>query len=339
MRDTERTEEDWSMSERRERAVMRDVPNVSAPPILPEANDFKLPTARGILSKEEIQALLRPDLPKINDAGDTSQPFGRDLDAREEVNEAARDGRKVAARLSRAFGEHAGLKAAVTLANAASFEKAGELRTYAEETATNAFAIFENDEGDATHIICLSNHLNDQLVANACGALSLAGSAARARHLSVIDCALIRQFMSPFGRLLGQGLSLVGIETNAAYVSSLMAGDAGARFDFNVDAAGRRSAMSLWTVEVATAERQTSAPVEPARGAQDATALLTARMASLSVPVSKLAALKQGDTLLLGLPADQPVQLLSGGRDGRVAYEGDLGRKGNSMAVRLRQCA
>ena len=145
--------------------------------------------------------------------------------------------------------------------------------------------------------------------------------------------------MSPFARLLGQGLSLVGIETNAAYVSSLMAGDAGARFDFNVDAAGRRSAMSLWTVDVTAAERQASAPAEPAREAQDATALLTARMASLSVPVSRLAALKQGDTLLLGLPADQPVQLLSGGRDGRVAYEGDLGRKGNSMAVRLRQCA
>ena len=68
-------------------------------------------------------------------------------------------------------------------------------------------------------------------------------------------------------------------------------------------------------------------------------ALLTARIARLSVPVSRLASLKQGDTLLLGLPADQPVELLSGGRDGRVAYEGDLGRKGNSMAVRIKQCA
>ena len=62
-------------------------------------------------------------------------------------------------------------------------------------------------------------------------------------------------------------------------------------------------------------------------------------MASLSVPVSRLAALKQGDTLLLGLPADQPVQVLSGGRDGRVAFEADLGRKGNNIAVRVKQCA
>lgn len=327
------------MSERRERAVMRDVPNVSAPPVLPEANDFKLPTARGILSKEEIQALLRPDLPKINDAGERTQPFGRDLDTSDEADEAAREGRKVAARLSRAFGEHAGLKAAVTLAEATSFEDAGELRAHAEESGTNAFAVFANDEGDATHIICLSNHLNDQLIANACGALSLAGSASKARHLSVIDCALIRQFMSPFARLLGQGLSLVGIETNPAYVSSLMAGDTGTRFSFNVDAAGRRSAISLWSVDAADMRREAKAPARPVGEVQDATALLTARIARLSVAVSRLASLKQGDTLLLGLPADQPVELLSGGRDGRVAYEGDLGRKGNNMAVRIKQCA
>lgn len=339
MRDTERTEEDWSMSERRERAVMRDVPNVSPPPILPAADDFKLPTARGILSKEEIQALLRPDLPKINDAGESSQPFARDLDAREDADEAAREGRKVAARLSRAFGEYAGLKAAVTLAHTAPFEDAGKLGAQAERTGTNAFAVFANEDSDATHIICLSGQLNDQLIANACGALSLAGSAAPARQLSVIDCALIRQFMSPFAQLLGSGLSLVGIETNPAYVSSLMAGDAGVRFTFNVDAVGQRSALSLWTVDTADTERAANVPAEPSRDVQSATALLTARMASLSVPVSRLASLKEGDTLLLGVPADQPVELLSGGRNGRVAYEGDLGRKGNSIAVRIRQFA
>ena len=339
MRDTERTEEDWSMSERRERAVMRDVPNVSPAPILPAADDFKLPTSRGILSKEEIQALLRPDLPKINDTGDTTQPFTRDLDTNEDADNLAREGRKVAARLSRAFGEHAGLKAAVTLAHAAQFEDAGELRAQAERTDTNAFAVFANDEGDATHIICLSGQLNDQLIANACGALSLAGSTAAARELSVIDCALIRQFMSPFARLLGSELSLVGIETNPVYVSSLMAGDTGVRFTFNVDAAGLRSALSIWTVEAAEAKHAASVPLEPTHETHSATALLTARMASLSVPVSRLAALKQGDTLLLGMPADQPVQLLSGGRDGHIAFEADLGRKGNHMAVRVKQCA
>ncbi|MEM9225982.1 MAG: FliM/FliN family flagellar motor C-terminal domain-containing protein, partial [Pseudomonadota bacterium] len=67
------------------------------------------------------------------------------------------------------------------------------------------------------------------------------------------------------------------------------------------------------------------------------TAVLTARIARLSVPLSRLTNLKAGSTLLLGLPADQPVEVLSGGRDGPVAFEGEVGRKGNRMAVRIKQ--
>ena len=42
-----------------------------------------------------------------------------------------------------------------------------------------------------------------------------------------------------------------------------------------------------------------------------------------------------GSTLLLGVPADQPVELLSGGRAGPVIAEGQIGRKGSKMAVRI----
>ena len=72
---------------------------------------------------------------------------------------------------------------------------------------------------------------------------------------------------------------------------------------------------------------------KPAAGA--ITGILTARVASLSVPLSRLANLKAGSTLLLGIPADQPVELLSGGRDGALAAEGEIGRKGNRMALRI----
>jgi flagellar motor switch protein FliM len=65
------------------------------------------------------------------------------------------------------------------------------------------------------------------------------------------------------------------------------------------------------------------------------TAMLTARIASLNVPLSKITALKAGSTLLLGLPTDQPVEVLSGGRDGPVMLEGDIGRKGNKIAVKI----
>ena len=75
-------------------------------------------------------------------------------------------------------------------------------------------------------------------------------------------------------------------------------------------------------------------PAEP-RG-EGLTALLTARIATLSVPVSRLSDLKPGDTLLLGLPADEPIQLLSGGRMGHVAAEGELGAPPGRMELPIR---
>ncbi|MEO1643287.1 MAG: FliM/FliN family flagellar motor C-terminal domain-containing protein, partial [Pseudomonadota bacterium] len=65
------------------------------------------------------------------------------------------------------------------------------------------------------------------------------------------------------------------------------------------------------------------------------TALLTARLARLSVPLSRITSLKAGSTLLLGLPPDQPVEVLSGDRDGPVVMEGSVGRRGNKIAVKV----
>jgi flagellar motor switch protein FliM len=325
------------MSERRERAVMKDVPNVSAPPLLPAADDFKLPTARGILSREEIQALLRPDLPKINSNADDGPDFQRDFDKQNDgVDE--REGQKIAARFSRAFGQHASLKAAVSLSSVSGFKSKSALSRDTKHEAGGAFAVFCDEEGDVTHVVCLSAALNDQLIANACGALSFDHVDTSARALSVIDCALIEQFMAPFAGLLGKGLSLVGIEMDPAYVMSLLSSGSGTRYEMDVRVGASKSRAALWSL---TDDRmpEVAQLALPRPASRTGTALLTARIATLSVPVSRVASLKAGDTLLLGLPADQPVQLLSGGRDGAVAFEGDIGRKGDRIAVRVKRCA
>ncbi|MEL7540360.1 MAG: FliM/FliN family flagellar motor switch protein, partial [Pseudomonadota bacterium] len=75
--------------------------------------------------------------------------------------------------------------------------------------------------------------------------------------------------------------------------------------------------------------------IEPAPVSAPVTAIATARLASLSVPLSRVTALKAGSTLLLGLPPDQPVELLSGDRDGTPAYEGRMGRKGDKVAIKI----
>jgi len=84
----------------------------------------------------------------------------------------------------------------------------------------------------------------------------------------------------------------------------------------------------------------------PAEGASEAytlpppvSAVVTARIARISVPLSRLSSLKPGSVMPLGLPTDQPVELLSGGRDGQVIAEGEIGRKGKRIAVRVSKCS
>jgi len=95
----------------------------------------------------------------------------------------------------------------------------------------------------------------------------------------------------------------------------------------------------------ALADRTQDRPAEPSApaAAQGAplpgrgvlTVTLTARVASLAVPLSKLSGLKPGSTLLLGVPADQPVELVSGGTQGVLAAEAEIGRRGGRVALRI----
>lgn len=335
MRNSDRTDEDWAMSERRERAVMRDVPDVGKPPVLPAADDFKVPTGRGILSKEEIQALLRPNLPSINDQSQAGA-FDQPLDDRTASDRA--EGRRLAARLSRAFGQFAGLKAALSLKAARRFDTpAAAFGTNGDQPGT-AYITFGKREGDVSHILCLSAALSDCLVANACGASRPGRGAASGRSLSVIDCALIEQFLAPFSSILSEDLSFVSIETDRRYARSLLAADQGRAFDFEVLVGDFTCEASLLTTDAGHDAVAARAALPVPEGAKrPVTAILTARIASLSVPVSRVSRLKAGDTLLFGLPGDQPVELLSGGRDGVAAFEGDIGRKGSQMAVRIRR--
>ena len=152
--------------------------------------------------------------------------------------------------------------------------------------------------------------------------------------LSAIDCALLEQLLIPFGRAVDKTYSLQAIETDVSYVSSLLPVSDVTVSEFLLEAPGLHSELAV--IEGQFTDLDAHHP-GLADGAQSAgvTAVLTARLASLTVPLSRLTELKAGSTLLLGLPPDQPVELLSGGRDGTPAFEGVMGRKGTRMAVKL----
>ncbi len=327
-------QDEWAMSARRERVVMRDVPKPAAKARPTDDGDFRLPTARGVLSKAEIQALLRPDIPTINDdqpvVAETPLNMNRDFAAREKVSDP--EGRRMAARLSLVFGQVAGLKAAVTSSARLSFETFAETRASKTSGPGAAFVCFGFPDGEVTHVLSLSARLAGQLVSGACGGRP--DETAELRGLSAIDCALLEQLIAPIHSVFSPDVRIVGIETERDYVAALMASEDGEEFSFNVRSAGTASSLQL--IRLKASPRPVGTGNEALRK-KPVTAVLTARIASLSVPVSKVSALKPGDTLLLGLPADQPVELLSGGRDGSPAFEGQVGRKGNRMAVKIRR--
>lgn len=326
---------EWAMSERRERAVMRDVdlPPKKAPP-----EDFKLPTPRGVLSKAEIEALLRPQLPTINDdeapVSEADEPVERPLEDLPQVQ--PEEARRMAARLSLTLAQMSGLKTAVQARSQARFHGFRNTQTGRSNAPGAAFLCFSAAGQDVTHLLHVPPNLADALITQTCGGVPRSLDGRGHRELSAIDCALIAQLAAPLRSLFGgEDVQLTGVETGVDYAAALLPADTGEEFLFDVRFAGQSAVMSLIRLPHQVRAESQNETGEPRR--KPVTALLTARIATLSVPVSRLSGLKPGDTLLLGVPADQPVELLSGGRDGAPAFEGEIGRKGGQMAVRVRR--
>lgn len=296
------------------------------------------PTARGVLSAAEIEALLRPETLKNKDVSPLPPPQSiepKETPVFEDVpvqtdDAASEHYRILGARMSRALALGTGLKAAVTLTGAASIARpdlAGLLNG-----KSSAIACLGPSENDIHALVCLPPTLSDAIIAKACGARGSTGRIGDGWTLSAIDCALLEQLLAPLGEVVGDGLKLQSIETDIPYVCSLLSSTEVSIGDFAVEAPGLHSELAVIQSRLPTgAKAQDAATSSPV----PVTAVLTARLASLTVPLSRITELKAGATLLLGLPADQPVELLSGGRDGQLAFEGRMGRKSNKVAVKI----
>ncbi|MEO0550219.1 MAG: FliM/FliN family flagellar motor C-terminal domain-containing protein [Pseudomonadota bacterium] len=301
----------------------------------------RLMTSRGVLTPAEIEALLRPDLP--DDIGvppeprDVTPKLTPDLPLSNPQPSVSADHALAAARapkLSRALARNTGLKAAVSLSEAQ--EIPAQMMSDLLSGKTGAIACFGTGSLETTALVCLTPEIVDALIAAACGAQIEALQVSGDWKLSAMDCALLEQLLAPIADLLADDVVLQSIETDMSYVSSLLPGGKLRVSEFAMSWQGHTSDLAL--VEApASAIEQTQSSASPVEAAPTppVTALLTARIASLSVPLSRLTDLKAGSTLLLGLPSDQPVEVLSGGRDGPVAFEGRVGRRGNQLAVKI----
>lgn len=324
------TDDDWSMSDRRERAVMQAGEAMSDP-----VNEPSFPTSRGKLTKAEIEALLRPDLP--DDFGkepierDTSERTYASFDAEtsQQNTRDVSDGRSIAAALSLGLRQDCELPAATRVVSIT----AGEFGdVFAGVGQGCACLFFRGPAGSIVAALTLSADLTSSFIDLACGGEGTPSGVA-GRALTIIDGDMLDALLAPLAASFGEGYSLARTEIDARFAGAMAPPGASEIIELSMTLGGLESPARLAILhDDAQPEGRVSLDDVDSNFA---TALLTARIASLSVPVSRLSDLKPGSTLMLGIPADQPVELLSGGRDGMVAAEGEIGRKGNAIAVRV----
>lgn len=299
--------------------------------------DRPLPTSRGVLSAAEIEALLRPDLPEPErpPTTTTDRPIP-DLSAAEDDALSQQDAARLCARLGLSVHRETGLALALDLLE---MRRCGFRQAFPAPETGAAYACFGSGDGEVQAILVLSAAMAAALIDQSCGGDARVASDSAPRALTEIDTALLTRAVEPMAAHLPGG-ALLCLEARAAFSMSIAPPGPATTLMFDVDLDGATCSAHLILSDAALA----APPVSPEALAQSAaptisggalTALLTARIASLSVPVSRLSNLKPGATLMLGLPADEPVQLLSGGRTGLVAAEGEIGRKGGKIAVRI----
>ena len=299
-----------------------------------------LMTARGKLTPAEIEALLRPDLSDLEPpppvtaplpAGDFAAP------APAPATDHDRDfARRLAARLSLAMRESCGVHAAASVAGTrrTPFEKA--VRQGNEERG-QAIACFAMRGGDTGAMLILSPGFAQLLIETACGARDRSGPI---KPLSPIDLALLEALVRPLAQAISPDLHFASLETDGAFAATISPPSDALAAEYSVRVQGEAFRVQLILAGSLAAPVTQGAPAaaEPAPSRQAATGTgaltfaVTARVASLAVPLSKLSGLKPGATLLLGVPSDQPVELVSGGV---LVAEAEIGRRGGRVALRV----
>ncbi len=330
--------EGWDVSPRLRRRIQMEATPLPRERVAP---DRKLPTSRGVLTPAEIEALLRPDLsdmealPEPEPMHTAPAEFGGPGTGGRGPEDVAR---RIAARLSRAMREHCGLAAGVTVKRVSPLAVADAVT--AREERGQAILCFADRHGDVSAMLVLGAGMAQLMIETACGGPA---PAAAPRPLSPIDLALLEGLARPLVPALGGGLQFSGVETDPMFAASVAAPGPGYEIILSV-----RAGEADWPARLLVPAALLAPPPEagaqamraaaPSSASGALTVLLTARVASVELPLSRLTSLRPGATLMLGVPAGQPVELLSGDRTGDLAAEAEIGRKGSRMALRITRC-
>ncbi len=287
-------------------------------------------SSRSVLSSAEIDALLRPDLSDMHEPAPPKEVEQKPMLALNAPDRDLEVARQITAGLSLVLRRDCLVDAVVRPLGV----RAAPFAVAAETAGPGGAAIcFAAASGMITAMLVVDDDVAGKLVELACGGGTSASSSVSSRPLTAMGADILQSVLSPAASAFGDGATLARVEPRAAYAAALAPSGEARVIDVILCLGDVESRATLLVSE--TIQTPASEPSQVPEVETGVTAVLTARLASLSVPASRISRLKPGDTLLLGLPPDQPVSLLSGGRDGKIAAEGDIGRKGANIAIRL----
>ena len=294
-------------------------------------DNFRLPTNRGVLSAAEIEALLRPDIP-IDAFEEPKSVTARpvfDFETGAEGSLLAGDAATLAAEMTVALRKHCAIDAVLTLRSA---EYSPLSQIVATHERPSVLILFRDRAGLQNAGLTLDAQLASAFVAVACGGQA---EAAPTRPLSALDGRILEHMLAPLAQAIDPSFQIVCVETARSAAFAMLPPGKAMLADMSCELGNVRGRLIFARVQ----EPAASINDDPHSPPMPVSAVVTARIARVSVPISHLSDMKPGAVLRLGLPADQPVELLSGGRDGQLIAEGDVGRKGDRIAVRVSKCS
>jgi len=274
--------------------------------VVEQGENFRVPTARGVLSAAEIAALLRPDIPEDEFEPEPETVTERpvfDFEVGGEGGLLSGDAQTLAAEMTVALRKHCGIDAVLALRSASYSPMSKIVSLHSQPAVLILFACGGEPVGD------------------------------RSRPLSALDGRILEHMLAPLAVAIDPSFQIICVETDRSAAFAMLPPGKAMLADLSCQLGPVAGRMIFARVQ----ENQLA--VDPGLPAPALSATVTARIARISVPISKLSNLVPGSVLRLGVPKDQPVELLSGGREGPVIAEGDIGRKGECMALRISKCS
>ncbi|MEM6411500.1 MAG: FliM/FliN family flagellar motor switch protein [Pseudomonadota bacterium] len=296
------------------------------------SDNMKLPTSRGVLSAAEIEMLLRPnldDLPIETVSNDTADRHDiQNLDDSSLENDAA----SLAAQLTLAARKDCDLDI-IFASKSASIEDFASSPFLLDNNSI--LIMLEQSQRGVVAALGFSGVAAAALIDSVYGGGAAMGlsSVDRQRPFSSLDRIVLERVLTPLAACIDPNLRVSCVESSPAAASAILPPGRAVVAELSCRIGKVEGGAVFARLEDAAGLSAHSPRGELDRGTIKTT--LVARIASLSVPVSRLADLKAGSTLLLGLPTNPPVDLLSGTRAGPIAAEGEVGRKGEKIAVRI----